>query len=125
METKTCAYRVKVGGEITSFTTSCTIEKRGGFSKVKLSSDTNGYTFIVGKNAVTLITEGQTEYSFTLAEGKEQEFVLNASGATFKALVFCKKLLIDVEGGKLSVASKYLMNISGNETQIDFTLTVN
>ena len=125
METKNCTYRVNSGGEITSLTTSCTVEKRGGFSKISLTSGENNYSFLVGKNAVTLSTTGQTEYSFVLSEGNEQPFVIRSSGFTFNAFVSCKSLSITLNNSGITISSKYFVNISGNKTEMEFTLSVN
>ena len=124
METKTCTYRVNQGGEISSFTTSCTIQRRGGFSKVAITSGESSYTFLVGKNAVTLTAEGQTKYSFCLSEGCNNPFEVYSQGVTFNALVSCKNLSIILESGNILVKAKYFMNISGVETQMEFTLSV-
>ena len=124
MITKTCSYRVVSNGEISNLTTSCVFEKRGGISKITFSNGANSYTFLVGKNAVTISTLGESQYSFILSKGLGQAFNLVTCGATFKAQVSCSSLDIQFNNENLKVSASYKINLSGNITPIDFSLTV-
>ena len=76
MITKNCSYRVVSNGEVSNLTTPCSFEKRGGISKITFSNGANSYAFLISKNAVTISTKGESQYSFILSKGLEQAFNL-------------------------------------------------
>ncbi|MBR6737118.1 MAG: hypothetical protein IKL82_01990 [Clostridia bacterium] len=124
MEVKKCSYHASFGGEISNVTTSCSIERRGGFSKVTFSNDSINYSFLIGKATVTISAFSQTEYSFTLAENKRNNFSITLGGAVLNAQVWCKSLKIENNNGNLLVKASYQTEIGDTVTPIDFSLTV-
>ncbi|MBQ3234713.1 MAG: DUF1934 family protein [Clostridia bacterium] len=120
-------FSVVLDGQSTSYQKQGNIDSKHGAHRVSFSLEKEGglsYVFSVFKNKVTLSAVGDVSYTFTLRDGELFNFIINTVGAPIYCKVDCKALSIKDDGGALSISSRYVMDMGGNEAETELSLKV-